>query len=350
MKIRVQKVGSNQTHNGQSVDLYVLTNKEGMVAKVLTYGAILTELQVPDRHGELNDIVLGFDDIDRYLGDHPYFGAIIGRFANRVAKGKFALNGKDYRLATNDGPNHLHGGLKGFDKVVWHAKPVQAEDCGGVELSYISPDGEEGYPGNLSVTVTYTLTDMSELKFEYTATTDKPTPVNLTNHTYFNLAGAENSDILGHELMLAADQYTPMDDSLTPTGEIKTVESTPLDFREPTAIGARIMQIAGTTGGYDHNYILEKSGGLALAARVHEPTTGRVMEIFTTEPAVQLYTGNFLDGSVRGKKGVLYKKYHGFCLETQHFPDSVNQPNFPNTILRPGERYYQTTVHRFYAK
>jgi aldose 1-epimerase len=348
VKTRIRKAGSNSTHNGQSVDLYVLTNKE-MVAKVLTYGGILTELQVPDRDGELNDIVLGFDDIDRYMGNHPYFGAIIGRFANRIAKGKFTLDGKDYRLATNDGPNHLHGGLTGFDKVVWHAKTVQAEDCSGVELSYLSPDGEEGYPGNLFVTVTYTLSDMNDLKLEYAATSDKPTPVNLTNHGYFNLAGTENSDILGHELMLAADEYTPVDDSLIPTGEIKTVESTPLDFREPTAIGARIMQI-GTTGGYDYNYVLKKNGGLALAARVHEPTTGRVMEVFTTQPAVQFYTGNLLDGSIRGKKGVLYKKYHGFCLETQHFPDSVNHPNFPNTILRPGERYHQTTVHRFYAK
>ena len=350
VKAYVQKVSSTRTHDDQPVDLYVLINRNGMTAKVLTYGAILTELDSPNRHGEMDDIVLGFDNIDLYMGKHPYFGAIIGRFANRIAKGKFTLDGKEYRLATNDGPNHLHGGLKGFDKVVWDAKCIQRPDDVGVELSYLSPDGEEGYPGNLHVTVTYTLTDKNELKIEYTATTDKPTPMNLTNHTYFNLAGAETSDILGHELMIVADQYTPEDETLTPTGQIKPVESTPLDFREPIAIGARITQIASSIGGYDHNYILSKSGGLGLAARVYEPTTGRAMEILTTEPAVQFYTGNFLDGSIKGKKGVLYRKHHGFCLETQHFPDSVNQADFPNTILRPGEMYSQTTIHRFYSK
>lgn len=337
--------------DGQPVDLYFLTNRGGMVAKILTYGAILAELQVPDRYGELNDIVLGFDNPDGYLKSHPYFGAIVGRVANRIAKGRFTLDGKEYRLTTNDGPNHLHGGSKGFDKVVWRAEPVQAKDGIGVELNYLSPDGEQGYPGNLSARVVYVLTDNDELKIDYAAKTDKPTPVNLSNHTYFNLAGAENTNILGHELTLMADCFTPVDDTMIPTGQIKSVEGTPLDFRKPTPIGARILQIAGRHGGYDHNFVLKSdSGKLLMAARVHERTTGRVMDILTTQPGIQFYSGNLLAGSIKGKKGVLYKKHHGFCLETQHFPDSVNHPNFPPTILRPGKTYSQTTIHRFSVK
>jgi aldose 1-epimerase len=347
----LQEIGLSKMQNGQPVDLYVLTNERGMVAKILTYGAILAELQVPDRYGELNDIVLGFDNVDGYLKSHPYFGAIVGRVANRIAKGKFTLDGKEYRLTINDAPNHLHGGLKGFDKVVWRAEPVRAKGGMGVELTYLSPDEEQGYPGNLSVRVLYVLTDNDELKIDYLAKTDKPTPVNLSNHSYFNLAGAENTGILDHELTLMADRFTPVDDTLIPTGQIKSVESTPLDFREPKAIGARIGQIAGSPGGYDHNFVLNGDyGKLVMAARVYERTTGRVMQILTTQPGIQFYSGNFLDGSIKGKKGVLYKKHQGFCLETQHFPDSVNHPNFPSTILRPGETYSQTTIHRFSVK
>ena len=347
----VQKMSLNLMQDCQHIDLYVLTNKNGVSAKILTYGATLVELQVPDRFGELNDIVLGFDKLDGFLKNDPTFGAIVGRVANRIAKGKFTLDGKESRLSINDGPNHLHGGLKGFDKVVWRAEPVPDKDGIGVGLSYSSPDGEEGYPGNLSARVVYVLTDDNELRIDFAAKTDKPTPVNLSNHAYFNLAGAENTDILGHELLLVADRFTPVDDTLIPTGEIKPVEGTPLDFREPTAIGARILQIAGSPGGYDHNFVLNNDcGKLATAARVYEPSTGRVMEILTTEPGVQFYSGNFLDGSIKGKKGVFYRKHHGFCLETQHFPDSVNHPNFPSTILRPGKTYTQTTIHRFSVK
>jgi aldose 1-epimerase len=344
-----QKTRLNLTDGDHPIDLYVLTNKNGMSAKILTYGATLVELQVPDRFGKLNDIVLGFDKPDGFLKNDPYFGATLGRVANRIGGGKFTLDGKEYRVSINDGPNHLHGGLKGFSKVVWNAEPVP--DKAGVGLSYFSPDGEDGYPGNVSARVEYVLTDENELRIDYTAKTDKPTPVNLSNHAYFNLAGAENTDILGHELLLVADRFTAIDDTLNPTGEIVSVKDTPLDFRKSTAIGARINQIPGNVGGYDHNFILNNdSERLAVAARVCEPSTGRVMEILTTEPGVQFYTSNFLDGSIKGKKGVSYRKHHAFCLETQHFPDSVNHSNFPSTILRPGQTYTQTTVHRFSVK
>jgi aldose 1-epimerase len=340
-----------KTAEGTPVDLYELTNAQGLKVKIMTYGAIVTALEVPDRDGKLDDVVLGFDDLKSYLSSHPYFGAAIGRVANRIAKGRFKLNKKEYKLATNNGPNSLHGGLKGFDKVVWKARPIRAKDGVTVLFSYRSPAGEEGYPGNLSVRVVYTLTNQNELKIDYQATTDKATPVNLTNHSYFNLAGPRSGNILGHELLLAADKYTPVDGTLIPTGKIEPVRGTPLDFKKPAGIGDRIDQLKGDPGGYDHNFVL-KSGGkrLALAARVREPKTGRVMEMFTTEPGVQFYSGNFLDGTLKGKGGVVYKKHQGFCLEAQHFPDSVNQPSFPSIILEPKKTYTQTTVYKFSAR
>jgi aldose 1-epimerase len=333
------------------VDLYTLTNSSGAVAKVMTYGAILAELDVPDRDGKLGDVVLGFDNLKDYLAGHPYFGATVGRVANRIAKGKFTLDGKEYKLAVNNGPNSLHGGVKGFDKVVWKAEPETLPDGAALKLTYQSKDGEEGYPGNLDVTVVYTLTNANALRIDYTAKGDKATPVNLTNHTYFNLAGTKSGDILGHELTLFADRYTPTDETLIPTGEIKPVKDTPLDFTKPTRIGERIDQLKGEPVGYDHNYVLNSEGKeLALAARVHEAKTGRTMEMYTTEPGVQFYTGNFLDGKQTGRGGVVYKKHAGFCLEAQHFPDSVNHANFPSMILQPGKTYRQTTIYKFTAK
>jgi aldose 1-epimerase len=344
----LQRLGFGETQDGRPVYLYILTNRQGMVAKVMTYGAIVTELHVSDRKGRLGDVVLGFDDFAGYLRGHPYFGAVIGRVANRVSRGKFKLDGVEYALATNDGLNHLHGGLKGFDKVLWQAEPARTSNGSGVKFSYLSHNGEEGYPGNLSVTVTYVLTEDNELRIEYVASSDKATPVNLTNHSYFNLAGAENGSILQHELSLAADHFTAVNDESIPTGEIRPVNDTPLDFRKSRSIGAHIRELPG---GYDHNFVLNRSGkGLTSAAYVYEPATGRSMEILTTEPGMQFYSGNFLDGSIKGKKGVAYGKHQGFCLETQHFPDSVNHPNFPTTILRPGETYTQITIHRFSAK
>jgi len=351
MKATVEQKLFGKTSDGTAVDLYVLTNANGMKAKVMTYGAILTELDVPDRDGKLGDVVLGFDNLQSYLAGHPHFGATTGRVANRIAKGKFSLDGKDYTLAVNNGPNSLHGGLKGFDKVVWKAQPNETPDAAGVQLTYVSRDGEEGYPGNLTTVVTYMLTNQNELRIDYKATTDKPTPINLTNHSYFNLAGPQSGDILDHELELEADEYTPADDTLIPTGEIRSVKGTPLDFTKATKIGARIAQVADKTGGYDHNFVLRSKGKkLELAARVHDPKTGRVMEMSTTEPGVQLYTANFLDGKLKGKDGVAFKKHQAFCLEAQHFPDSVHHPKFPSIILRPGETYTQTTVFKFSVK
>jgi len=351
MKPSIQKTAFGKTKDGEAVDLFTLANSNGMKAKVMTYGAILTELDVPDRDGKLGNVVLGFNDLDSYLKRHPHFGATTGRVANRIAKGKFTLDGKEYTLAVNNGPNSLHGGLKGFDKVVWKAEPKETSDAVAVQFTYLSLDGEENYPGNLTTLVTYTLTNDNELQIDYKATTDKATPVNLTNHTYFNLAGPESGDILGHELTLEADQYTPADDTLIPTGEIRSVKGTPLDFTKPATIGSRIAQVADKTGGYDHNFVLRGKGEkLALAARAYEPKTGRVMEMYTTEPGVQLYTANFLDGKLKGKGGVVYKKHQAFCLEAQHFPDSVNQPKFPSVILRPGETYKQATLYKFSVK
>lgn len=350
-KQMIDKQTFGNTKQGETVDIYTLTNSNGIEVRAITYGGIIVSLRTPDKNGKLDDIVLGFDSLDGYLAEHPYFGAIIGRYGNRIGNARFTLDGVEYKLPVNNGPNSLHGGLKGFDKVVWQAKPFENEQGVGIVFTHTSPDGDQGYPGNLTVKVTYTLNNQNELTFDYEATTDKPTIVNLTQHTYFNLAGASDGTILGHELMLNADQFTPVDATLIPTGEIRKVAGTPFDFTKPTPIGARIEaddeQIKFGPG-YDHNFVLNRKGaGLSLAARVYEPTTGRVMEVYTTEPGVQFYSGNFLDGTLTGKGGHAYQKRSGFCLETQHFPDSPNKPEFPSTILRPGETYRSRTMYKF---
>jgi aldose 1-epimerase len=328
------------------VDIYTLTNANGLSASVMTYGATLTELHVPDKNGQFGDVVLGFDNLEQYVKGHPYFGSTVGRVANRIAGGKFTLDGKRYNLAINNAPNHLHGGLKAFDKVVWKASRVRRSAGPAVRFTYHSPDGEEGYPGNLDVTVVYTLTNQNGLRIEYAARTDRDAPVNLTNHTYFNLVGKE--DVLSHQMLLVADRYVPVDATLIPTGELKAVKGTPMDFTAPHAIGERINEVGGDPKGYDHCYVLNSGGrSFALGARVSEPTSGRVLEMETTEPGVQFYTGNFLDGSLTGKGGTVYRQYAGFCLEAGHFPDSVHHSNFPSIILRPGQTYRQRTEYRF---
>jgi len=348
-QMSANKESFGKTPDGKQVDLYTLTNTSGIRARITSFGAILVSLEVPDRDGSLADITLGFDKLDGYLGVHPYFGAIVGRYANRIGKAAFKLDGKVYKLAANNGENHLHGGTKGFDKAVWRLEDLGVKGAGAmVKMSYISEDGEEGYPGNLACSVTYTLTEDNKLEISYDAETDKKTVVNLTNHSYFNLAGQGTGDILGHELMLNADKYTVVDKGLIPTGENRSVKGTPMDFTTPMTIGSRIGQVEG---GYDHNYVLNSRGGtLALAAKVYEPTSGRVMEIYTDQPGVQFYTGNFLDGSVTGKAGKVYQKNYGFCLETQHFPDSPNKPDFPSVVLLPGQRYATVTVYKFSTK
>jgi aldose 1-epimerase len=350
-KATVAKGSFGTLPDGTAVDLYTLTNAGGVEARVITYGGIIVSLKVPDRAGKLDDVVLGMDSLDGYVKGVPYFGAIVGRYGNRIANGRFTIDGKTYTLAVNNGKNALHGGLKGFDKAVWKAEPFERAGEVGLVLSHVSPDGDEGYPGTLTARIIYTLTDKNELAFDYEATTDKATPVNLTQHSYFNLAGAGTGDVLAHELTLNADRYTPVDAGLIPTGELAPVEGTPFDFRTSTAIGARIdaphPQIK-LGGGYDHNYVLTRQGdGLSLAARVVEPTTGRVMDVTTTEPGVQFYTGNFLDGSITGKGGRVYRKRYGFCLETQHYPDSPNKPSFPSAIVRPGQPLRSKTVFTF---
>ena len=347
-----------ETADGTSVDLYTLTNANGMRLDVTNYGGIIVRLLVPDAAGELEDITLGYDSLGGYLDQSPYFGAIIGRYGNRIAQGRFTLAGETYELARNNGPNHLHGGEKGFDKVVWDVESFENENGVGLIFSYTSPDGEEGYPGTLQAKVTYTLTDQNELIFDYEATTDEATPVNLTQHAYFNLAGHGSGDILDHVVTINADTFTPVDSTLIPTGELRPVAGTPFDFTQPTPIGARIEEEENEQIrfglGYDHNFVLNRNepgaDSLALAARVFEPTSGRVMEVFTTEPGVQFYSGNFLDGSITGKDGAVYEHRTGFCLETQHFPDSPNQSTFPSTILRPGETYRSRTVYKFDAR
>jgi aldose 1-epimerase len=348
-KMSIQKESFGQTPDGQPVDLYTLTNAHGLRAKITNYGALLVSLEVPDKSGKLADVTLGYDKLDGYIKNNsPYFGVTVGRYANRIGKAKFVLNGVEYKLAANNGENHLHGGIKGFDKVVWDAGEVKTADEVGVKLTYLSKDGEEGYPGNLVCIVTYALTNNDELKISYEAFTDKPTVINLTNHTYWNLAGQGSGDILGHELMLKADKYTPVDKGLIPTGEIKSVKNSPMDFTKAMTIGSRIDKVVG---GYDHNYVLNSGGGkLSLCAKVYEPGSGRVMEVYTTEPGIQLYTGNFLDGSITGKAGKVYKKHYGFCLETQHFPDSPNKPKFPSVVLNAGDKYTTVTVYKFSAK
>jgi aldose 1-epimerase len=346
-KMEISKTAFGKTPDGEQVDLYTLTNTSGLRARIMTYGAIVVSLETPDRDGYLADITLGYENLQGYIENNPYFGAIVGRYGNRIAKGRFALDGVSYQLATNNGENHLHGGLKGFDKVVWRAEPIEEKDAVGLRLIYVSRDGEEGYPGTLTCEVVYLLTSADEFKVSYKATTDKATVLNLTHHSYFNLSGCAR-DILGHELTLNAGRYTPVDEGLIPTGELAPVAGTPFDFNSPKPIGLDINQ---APGGYDHNFVLNKeSDEMTLAARVCEPQSGRVMEIYTTEPGLQFYSGNFLDSSITGKAGKVYHKHYGFCLETQHFPDSPNRPNFPSVVLRPGETYRHETVHKFYAK
>jgi len=350
----VRKQSFGKTGDGRPVDLYTLTNSEGMEVRAMTYGGIIVSLRVPDKTGKFDDVVLGHDSLDGYLVNPPYFGVIVGRYANRIGNATFTLDGVKYTLAKNNGPNSLHGGVNGFNKQVWEAKTIKDPTGVGVTFSYTSKDGEEGYPGNLKVEVTYVLTDENQLVIDYEATTDKATPLNLSQHSYFNLAGEGSGDILGHHLTLNADRFTPVDKTLIPTGEIRSVQGTPLDFTKSTAIGARINDdydqlVVGR--GYDHNFVINrKDDSPTLAARVHEPTSGRVLEVFTTEPAVQFYSGNFLDGTITGKHGHVYKQRNGFCLETQHYPDSPNHPDFPSTILRPGATFHSQTIFKFSAE
>jgi len=344
-----------KTTDGQEVDLYLLTNQNGVEAAITNFGATVVSLRVPDRHGKVADVVLGYVDLDGYIHDKSHFGATVGRYANRIAHGKFSLNGTTYTLAKNNGENHLHGGIRGFDKVVWTAKDVSTPAASVLQLNYLSKDGEEGYPGNLPAQVTYTLTNNNKLRIEYAATTDKDRIINLTNHSYFNLAGQGQGDILQHQLRLHASRFTPVDATLIPTGAIRRVKGTPFDFTRSTAIGSRITQDDEQLKlgqGYDHNFVLDGDGRgkPVLAAEVYEPTSGRTMEVWTTEPGIQLYTGNFLDGTARGKAGTTYPRRSAFCLETQHFPDSPNHPNFPSTILKPGTRFKSTTIYKFSAR
>ncbi|MEK7833766.1 MAG: aldose epimerase family protein, partial [Acidobacteriota bacterium] len=340
--------------DGAEVDVYTLSNKNGVEAKITNYGATLTSIKAPDRNGKFDDVVLGYDSIAGYLDKNPHFGSIAGRYANRIANGEFKLGGKTYTLAKNNGPNHLHGGPNGFYKQLWTASDVSGKDGQAVAFKYLSKDGEENYPGNLNVTVTYTLTDKNELKIDYLATTDKETILNLTNHAYFNLAGAGSGDILKHQLKINATQFTPVDKTMIPTGKLENLAGTPMDFSKPTAIGERIdskydQLVMG--GGYDHNYVLATGGSLTVqAVEAYDPSTGRVMETFTDQPGVQLYTANFLDGTITGKGGKTYPRRSAFCLETQHFPDSPNKPNFPTAVLKPGDKYQTTTIYKFSAR
>jgi aldose 1-epimerase len=333
--------------DGREVNLYELTNTKGLRAGIINYGTILVSLEVPDRAGKLDDVVLGFDNLDSYIKRNPLFGAVVGRYANRIANASFTLDGTEFKLTANAGKNHIHGGRnKRFDKVLWKASPFKDNEKVGIRFSYLSKDGDEGFPGNLKCIVTYILNNNNELKISYEATTDKPTIVNLTNHSYFNLAGAGNGDILSHEMVINADYYTPSDKALIPTGEIHSVKDTPLDFTSPKTIGARISQLTQTRG-YDHNYVLKNSdGALVLAAQAYESNSGRIMQVYTTEPGMQFYTANGMRG-IKGKNEKIYNRYYGFCLETQHFPDSPNKPHFPSTVLRPGEKYSTMTVFKF---
>ena len=354
LKAQIKPEAFHRTIDGSPVELYTLKNTNGLEAKITNYGGIVVSLTTPDKNGKLGDVVLGYDTLNSYIGSTPYFGALIGRYGNRIAKGRFTIDDVEYQLAQNNDSNALHGGRRGFDKVAWQAEKVDASDGPALKLTYTSKDGEEDYPGTLRCTVTYTLTNKNELKIEYAAETDKPTFVNLTHHSYFNLKDAGVSDILGHELMLKAGKFTPIDKGLIPTGELKPVAGTPFDFNKPTAIGARVEnddEQLKFGKGYDHNWVLDRQGkDLELVASLYEPTSGRFMEVLTTEPGLQFYCGNFLDGTNIGKGGIAYQHRTGLCLETQHFPDSPNHSDFPTTELKPGDKYTQTTVYRFSAK
>ena len=343
-RCKVEKSHFGMTPEGDSVSLYTLKNEKDYVVKITSYGGIITEIQAPDRNGKMGNIVLGFDNLDQYLAGHPYFGAIVGRYGNRIAKAQFDLDGETYELAANNGENALHGGIKGFDKVVWDVEVISCQERAALKLTYLSPDGEEGYPGNLKVAVTYELL-MDQLFITYEAETDKATVLNLTNHSYFNLAG--DGSILDHVLYINASRYTPVDEGLIPTGELANVEGTPFDFRKPTVIGERIEEVGGDPVGYDHNYIIDGSAGeKTLAAKIMDPKSGRSLQVTTTEPGVQFYSGNFLDGTL-SSGDLVYEQYSGMCLETQHFPDSPNQPDFPSTVLRPGEKFVSQTIFTF---
>lgn len=352
MKIHKEPFGK---FDGKNADIYTLTNADQVEIKITNYGGIVTSIKLPDKNGKFDDVVLGYNNLQEYINNNPYFGSIVGRYGNRIGGAKFALDGEEFTLAKNDGENNLHGGLKGFDKVLWNAEPVNGEDSVSLKLTYLSRDGEEGFPGNLKVTVTYTLTNDNSFRIDYLATTDKTTVVNLTNHTYWNLAGEGSGDILKHELMLNADSFTPVLQGLITTGEIISVENTPMDFRKSTAVGDRIesdYEQLKLGRGYDHNWVLnsKEDDKPGLAAEVYEPVSGRFMEIFTTEPGIQFYSGNFLDGTIIGKSGKAYGFRSGLCLETQHFPDSPNKPGFPSVVLKPGETYKTTTIHKFSVK
>ncbi len=349
----VTKQSYGKTAAGENVDLYTLRNSKGVEAKITNYGGILVSLKVPDRNGKFDDVVLGFNDLESYLTKNdPYMGALIGRYGNRIAKGRFTLNGVEYKLAVNNGENHLHGGIKGFDKVIWTGHEMKTPAGPAVVLTYLSKDGEEGYPGNLNVRVVYTLTNNNELKIDYSATTDKDTVTNLTHHSYFNLAGEGNGDILSHIVTINANRFVPTDAGSIPTGELKSVAGTPFDFLKPTAIGTRINQDDEQLkfgNGYDHTWVIN-GRGMRLAATAYEATSGRVMLVWTTEPGVQFYTGNFLNGTLTGKSGKVYARRNGFCFETQHYPDSPNQPSFPTTTLKKGQTLKSTTIYRFSAR
>ncbi|MBN1540544.1 galactose mutarotase [candidate division KSB1 bacterium] len=347
----IQETEFGTTPEGQSVQLYTLANANGMRVSITNYGGIITEILVPDKNGDLGDVALGYDSLEAYLADSPYFGSLIGRYGNRIAGGRFSIDGMSYTLAKNDGPNHLHGGIKGFDKRVWTAEPILAENSVGLKLVYLSPDGEEGYPGNLTATVVYTLTRENEIVIDYAAESDQTTICNLTNHTYFNLKDAGKSSILDHVVRIHADRFTPIDETFIPTGELRPVADTPFDFLTPQTIGSRIdgddPQLENGLG-YDHNFVLNGDWGkLRMVAQVSESTSGRVLSVYTTEPGLQFYSGNFLDGSLVGKDGAVYEHRHGFCMETQHFPDSPNKPLFPSTVLEPGTIRLSKTVYKF---
>jgi aldose 1-epimerase len=350
----VTKQTFGKTAAGENVDLYTLRNAHGVETKITNYGGIVVSLKVPDRAGKFDDVVLGFNDFDSYLKNDPYLGALIGRYGNRIAKGRFTLNGVEYKLAVNNGENHLHGGIKGFDKVVWTGHEMKTKAGPAVVLTYLSKDGEEGYPGNLNVRVVYTLTNNNELKIDYSATTDKDTVTNLTHHSYFNLAGEGDGDILGHVVTINASRFVPTDAGSIPLGELRKVAGTPFDFLKPNAIGARINQDDEQLkfgNGYDHTWVIDgRAGTMRLAATAYEATSGRMMQVWSTEPGVQFYTGNFLNGTLTGKSGKAYARRTGFCFETQHYPDSPNQPSFPTTTLKKGQTYKSTTIYRFSAR